>query len=191
MDWTPFVFLENELQSVKNVSLVTQNTTVLYTVLAKRLAKPFYNAQLVDIFAYEKSNTDSTNSKSSGHKKYNYGTKVDTPILVYNFHTLFSQNRLYLFAVSASVRLRALALGASNAIESVSELFMSANWLEREVSELHGVVFNAKKDLRNLMLQFGDLSAPLQKWFPSTGFRDLIYDSLKDTLISIGSSVQT
>jgi NADH:ubiquinone oxidoreductase subunit C len=54
--------------------------------------------------------------------------------------------------------------------------------LEREASELHGLTFLNKKDLRNLMLQYGDVTAPFVKSAPSIGLTEFHYDSINDTL---------
>jgi len=48
---------------------------------------------------------------------------------------------------------------------------------------LHGIHFLFKKDLRNLMLQYGDSSTPFKKTFPSTGFRETTYDLLTDSVV--------
>lgn len=66
---------------------------------------------------------------------------------------------------------------------SISELYFASNWLERESSELHGISFSGKKDLRNLMLQYGDSSAPFQKSFPTVGLKEMYYNPIKDTII--------
>lgn len=75
-------------------------------------------------------------------------------------------------------------------INSITELFLNANWLEREASELHGIFFSGKKDVRNLMLPYGDTSAPMKKSFPSVGLREIFYDSITDTLIQNPVSIQ-
>jgi NADH:ubiquinone oxidoreductase subunit C len=62
--------------------------------------------------------------------------------------------------------------------------------LEREVAELHGVNFFGKKDLRNLMLQYGDSTSPFQKSFPTIGLREMYYEPIKDTIIQNPVSVQ-
>jgi NADH:ubiquinone oxidoreductase subunit C len=62
--------------------------------------------------------------------------------------------------------------------------------LEREIAELHGIFFTGKKDLRNLMLQYGDTSAPLQKSFPSIGIREIYYDATTDLLIQNPVTIQ-
>jgi NADH-quinone oxidoreductase subunit C len=89
-------------------------------------------------------------------------------IVVYNFHTFASQARVHVFSVQVSN------------YRSLAELFPAANWLERELRELHGTEFSHKKDVRNLMLQYGDTSAPFRKSFPTVGLRELYYDPIQD-----------
>jgi NADH:ubiquinone oxidoreductase subunit C len=55
---------------------------------------------------------------------------------------------------------------------------------------MHGVSFNGKKDIRNLMLQYGDSSSPLKKSFPSIGLREMFYDPVKDIVIQNPVSIQ-
>jgi NADH:ubiquinone oxidoreductase subunit C len=92
-------------------------------------------------------------------------------IVVYNFHTLLTQSRLHVFALQSSTQ------------RSIAELFPAANWLEREARELHGTEFTYKKDVRNLLLQYGDTSAPFRKAFPAIGLRELYYDPAYDGVL--------
>jgi NADH:ubiquinone oxidoreductase subunit C len=62
--------------------------------------------------------------------------------------------------------------------------------LEREASELNGIFFSGKKDTRNLMLQYGDTSAPFKKSFPSIGLKEIFYDSTTDLLVYNPTSIQ-
>jgi NADH:ubiquinone oxidoreductase subunit C len=62
--------------------------------------------------------------------------------------------------------------------------------LERENAELHGVLFLGKKDLRNLMLQYGDNTTPFQKSFPSIGLKEMYYNPIKDTIIQNPITIQ-
>ena len=75
-------------------------------------------------------------------------------------------------------------------VATLSELFFAANWLERELAELNGVNIKDKKDLRNLMLQYGDSSSPFQKSFPSIGLKELYYNPVKDTIVQNKISLQ-
>ena len=47
-----------------------------------------------------------------------------------------------------------------------------------------------KKDLRNLMLQYGDSTSPFQKSFPTIGLREMFYNPIKDTIIQNPISIQ-
>lgn len=75
-------------------------------------------------------------------------------------------------------------------VSTLTELFFAANWLEREVAELSGIGIKDKKDLRNLMLQYGDSSSPFQKSFPSIGLKEMYYNPVKDTIIQNKLSIQ-
>ena len=55
---------------------------------------------------------------------------------------------------------------------------------------MYGICFKGKKDLRNLMLQYGDSSAPFRKSYPSIGLKETLYDSVTDTLVQVPVSIQ-
>jgi NADH:ubiquinone oxidoreductase subunit C len=61
---------------------------------------------------------------------------------------------------------------------SVEHLFRNARWLEREVSEMHGWRFTAKRDRRSLFLSPLLSWAPLRKSFPTGGFYEARLDPL-------------
>jgi NADH:ubiquinone oxidoreductase subunit C len=111
-------------------------------------------------------------------------------ILIYNYHSILFQQRFFVFVLNIPQKNINKNSINWNSLNSITELFLNANWLEREISELHGIFFIGKKDLRNLMLQYGDTSAPMQKSFPSIGIREIFYDSLSDLLIQNPVSIQ-
>jgi len=61
-------------------------------------------------------------------------------------------------------------------IFSISKLFKSAEWLEREIWDLFGIKFIFHKDLRRILTDYGFLGHPLLKQFPLIGFIELRYD---------------
>lgn len=143
-----------------------------YTALHFKLSTPFYSTHLCDMWAYEvpaRTKPADVRSRSS--------RSVDV-IIVYNFHTLLTQTRLHVFTLQASSQ------------RSLAELFPAANWLEREVRELHGTEFTHKKDVRNLLLQYGDTSAPFRKSYPAIGLRELYYDPAYDGVLQQDLTVQ-
>ena len=141
-----------------------------------KFSSMFYSLQLVDIFAYETLST-SSNTMSNKNK-----LPSATSIIIYNFHSLFSNERFFVHTYTNDYEFLL--------INSMTELFFSANWLEREVSELHGLSFSNKKDIRNLMLQYGDSSFPFKKLFPTIGLKEMYYEPVKDTLIQNPVTIQ-
>ena len=109
----------------------------------------------------------------------------NSSVVVYNLHNIFSNSRLFIFIKSFV----AFKSGYTR-VGTISEIFANSNWLEREIAELHGVQFLFKKDLRNLMLQYGDTSAPFQKSAPTIGTKEIFYDSVNDVLIQNPVSIQ-
>lgn len=144
-----------------------------------RFSSIFYSNQLVDLFSYELPIRSDKVLKKDTLTLPNYSGSY----LVYNFHNITFQDRLFFFCVSTTS-------STSSELNSVAELFPNASWLEREVTELNGVTFNNKKDLRNLMLQYGDTSVPFQKSAPSIGYKEFYYDSVNDTLIETPITLQ-
>jgi NADH:ubiquinone oxidoreductase subunit C len=180
----PYTFINNFTNKIKNVNLFIQKDSLFYLSLHLKLASPFYLTQLSDICAYEvalpKYNAIATTPIN----------KETSTVNIYNFHNLQYCDRFFIFTLSSQNDTKSLkGLGTTNFF-SVTELFPAANWLEREVSELHGINFIGKQDLRNLLLQYGDSTAPFQKSFPTIGLQEMYYDPIKDTLIQNPITVQ-
>ena len=63
----------------------------------------------------------------------------------------------------------------SQSIDSLTKIFPSANWMEREVFDMYGVKFKNHPDLRRLLTDYGFKGHPLRKDFPLTGFNEVRY----------------
>lgn len=61
-------------------------------------------------------------------------------------------------------------------VPSVTHLYPSANWSERETFDLFGILFEGHPDLRRIMTDYGFEGHPLRKDFPLTGFVEVRYD---------------
>ena len=62
------------------------------------------------------------------------------------------------------------------ALQSVAAVYSGANWMEREVWDMFGIIFCNHPDLRRLHTDYGFVGFPLRKDFPLTGFYEIYYD---------------
>jgi NADH:ubiquinone oxidoreductase subunit C len=66
---------------------------------------------------------------------------------------------------------------------SLSNIFKSANWLEREIWDLFCVFFTDHSDLRRILTDYGFDGFPMRKDFPLSGFIEIKYDDQKKKVI--------
>lgn len=75
------------------------------------------------------------------------------------------------------IRVKA-ALREDEMCPSIVEAFPNANWCEREVFDMYGVLFSDHPDLRRILTDYGFRGYPLRKDFPTTGYVEVRYDEV-------------
>ena len=86
--------------------------------------------------------------------------------LVYHFLSMYQNQR---------IRIRA-AVREDEKAASIVEVYPAANWFEREVFDMYGILFTGHPDLRRLLTDYGFRGHPLRKDFPTTGYTEVRYD---------------
>ena len=85
----------------------------------------------------------------------------------------------HLLSVSLNQRLRLKVFCTDDdfpVVDSVNEIWNSANWFEREAFDLFGIVFEGHNDLRRILTDYGFIGHPFRKDFPTTGHVEMRYD---------------
>ena len=77
---------------------------------------------------------------------------------------------------NARIRVK-VATGEDMPIASATEIYLGADWYEREAYDLYGILFTGHPDLRRLLTDYGFQGHPLRKDFPLTGFVEVRYDN--------------
>ena len=69
------------------------------------------------------------------------------------------------------------------AVASVTPIWASANWFEREAFDLFGIIFEGHVDLRRILTDYGFIGHPMRRDFPTTGHVEMRYDAEKKRVI--------
>ena len=89
-----------------------------------------------------------------------------------------------LLSLTHNLRIRIkVTCGEDEPVPTVTGVFSSANWWEREVWDLFGVMFSGHPDLRRILTDYGFEGHPLRKDFPLTGFVEMRYDDEKKRVV--------
>jgi NADH-quinone oxidoreductase subunit C len=106
-------------------------------------------------------------------------TAVDHPeedprfVMVYHFLSMYKNQRI-------RVKL-GVADGAMT--PSICAIHPSANWFEREVFDMFGLMFSNHPDLRRILTDYGFRGHPLRKDFPTTGYTEVRYDEAQKRVV--------
>ena len=68
-------------------------------------------------------------------------------------------------------------------VHSLVTVFPNADWYEREVFDMYGIIFDEHPDLRRLLTDYGFEGYPLRKDFPLSGFVEVRYDEERKAVI--------
>ena len=111
-----------------------------------------------------------------------------------NLEFFFKKNRIIIFYsyyfYNLKLKLNLIMLYnfyKKNKISSIDKLYKNASWLERETSEMFGINYYNKKDIRKLLLDYSKVENPLLKDFPTEGFSEVFYDFFEDQVVYLNN----
>jgi len=95
----------------------------------------------------------------------------DQPGKVHRFTIIY-----YILSLTYNSRLQLITqTNELKGLDSIVMLYSSANWSEREVYDMYGIIFLYHPDLRRILTDYGFMNFPLRKDFPLTGYYELVY----------------
>lgn len=91
----------------------------------------------------------------------------------------------HLLSLSNNQRLRIKVLLEENelVLDSVVDVWASANWFERETYDLFGILFTGHPDLRRILTDYGFVGHPFRKDFPLSGYVEVRYDAKQGRVV--------
>ncbi len=93
--------------------------------------------------------------------------------MVYHFLSMWQNQRI---RVKSAIREDAV-------VPSIVDIFPAANWFEREVFDMYGILFSGHPDLRRILTDYGFRGHPLRKDFPTTGYTEVRYDEVQKRVV--------
>lgn len=95
--------------------------------------------------------------------------------VIYSYYIYLLKLRLTFFVYSLNTK--------KINLYSLDKIYKNANWLERETSEMYGVLYYWKNDSRKLLLEYSKVEYPLLKDFPSEGVQDVFFNFFENQVI--------
>ncbi|MDR6264415.1 NADH-quinone oxidoreductase subunit C [Roseobacter sp. N2S] len=130
-------------------------------------------ASLPDFIDYIKTENDARFSTLIDITAVDYPSRDKRFDVVYHFLSMYTNQRI---RIKASVHL-------DEVVPSITSIHPSADWYEREVFDMYGIMFSGHPDLRRLLTDYGFRGYPLRKDFPTTGYTELRYDEVEKRVV--------
>ena len=144
-----------------------------YTIIKGELCLNIQFNKILPLVTFLKYHTNCQYKLLSDLCVIDYPTRSNRFELVYNFLSIQYNSRL---------RIKIL-FNELQSISSITSVFRSANWWEREAWDMFGVFFIDHPDLRRILTDYGFEGYPLRKDFPLSGFTEVRYSELKKRVI--------
>ena len=167
------MLLENiqKLEKVVNSELTTK---VKHSNIAfDELLLEINHEELINVIQFLKSNDQCKFRQLIDIAGVDYPEEEKRFKLVYLF---LSHENNFRIKLSVNIEIR-------KKVSSITKIFPSANWMEREVFDMYGIEFEGHPDLRRILTDYNFEGHPLRKDFPLTGFNEVRYSEKEKKVI--------
>lgn len=106
-------------------------------------------------------------------------TAIDHPERVVRFDMVYHLLSMY---TNGRIRVKT-EVSEMGMVPSLIGVYPAANWFEREVYDLFGILFSGHPDLRRILTDYGFRGHPLRKDFPTTGYTEVRYDEVQKRVV--------
>ncbi|WP_069299718.1 NADH-quinone oxidoreductase subunit C [Neptunicoccus sediminis] len=167
--------MSEALTELGNALAAGRSDAVLATEVTKtgELAVQVSPAALPDFVEFIKTESNARFSTLVDITAVDYPGRDKRFEVVYHFLSMYTNQR---------IRVKA-AVHEDEVVPSITAVHPSANWFEREVFDMYGIMFSGHPDLRRLLTDYGFRGYPLRKDFPTTGYTELRYDEVEKRVV--------
>jgi len=134
-------------------------------ILHEQLYLSIDNEDLPDVVLFIKTNKDTKFKQLIDITAVDYPENLKRFKMVYLFLSHQFNQRIIISSL----------INENEVVPSLTKIFPSANWMEREVFDMYGVKFKDHPDLRRILTDYGFEGHPLRKDFPLTGHNEVRY----------------
>ena len=134
-------------------------------IMHEQLYLNINNEDLLDVILFLKTNEDTKFKQLIDITAVDYPENSKRFKMVYLFLSHQFNQRIVISSL----------INENELVSSLTKIFPSANWMEREVFDMYGVKFKDHPDLRRILTDYGFEGHPLRKDFPLTGHNEVRY----------------
>ena len=181
-------FPENEivLSAQNQITMEVPADQLLETCKALRDEKDFSFEQLLDVCGVDYTaygDVDWTTERATGTGFSRGCNTEEEKITKWGKERFAAVYHLLSHSRNQRLRLRAFVDSEFPKIDSVIEIWSSADWFEREAFDMFGIMFEGHPDLRRILTDYGFIGHPLRKDFPLSGHVEMRYDPDKKRVV--------
>ncbi len=161
------------LELAAHIEMKRPNAVLRSAITFGELTLDVSLAHLVSLVDFLKTDTACKFSSLVDITAVDYPERAARFDVVYHFLSMYQNHR---------IRLR-VAVREDEMLPSIIPVHPSANWFEREIFDMFGILVSGHPDLRRILTDYGFRGHPLRKDFPTTGYTEVRYDEAKKRVV--------